>query len=176
MNGAAYPGGDLGDALKNSATMIRADVGARVITIDYGSWDMHARLGTLDYGPMRTMVDELARALAAFFTDLGTLGSNVTVVTMSEFGRRVEENGAGGFDHGYGNCMLLLGGGVRGGEYHGTWPGLGAGNLWTATSPSPPTTATYCLRCCAPGCRRSASRRSSRGSFPVTQRVMRAAG
>lgn len=128
-NGASYPVGDLGDALKSTATMIRAQVGARVVTIDYGSWDMHANLGTVEWGPMQSMVDELAKALAAFFTDLGALGAAVTVVTMSEFGRRVQENGAMGLDHGYGSCMLLLGGGVRGGRYHGTWPGLDAGRL-----------------------------------------------
>jgi len=129
LNGATYPDGDLGDALKSTATMIRAQVGARVVTIDYGSWDMHANLGTIEWGPMQSMVDELARGLAAFFTDLGTLGENVTVVTMSEFGRRIEENGAMGLDHGYGNCMLLLGAGVQGGKYHGTWPGLGDSRL-----------------------------------------------
>jgi uncharacterized protein (DUF1501 family) len=105
--------------------MIRAQVGARVVTIDYGSWDMHANLGTVTWGPMQSMIRELAGGLAAFFTDLGGLGANVTVVTMSEFGRRVQENGAMGLDHGYGNCMLLLGAGVRGGQYHGAWPGLG---------------------------------------------------
>jgi len=128
-NGASYPAGDLGTALMSTATIIRAQVGARVITIDYGSWDMHANLGTLDWGPMQAMVDELARALAAFFTDLGDLGESVTVVTMSEFGRRIEENGAMGLDHGYGNCMFLLGAGVRGGQYHGIWPGLGDARL-----------------------------------------------
>jgi uncharacterized protein (DUF1501 family) len=128
-NGATYPQGSLGDALRNTATMIRGRVGARVVTIDYGSWDMHANLGTVDYGPMQSMVDELARALNAFFVDLGALGDHVTVVTMSEFGRRVEENGAMGLDHGYGNCMLLLGAGVQGGRYHGRWPGLGSSRL-----------------------------------------------
>ena len=129
LNGAVYPAGDLGDALMSTATMIRAQVGARVVTIDYGSWDMHANFGTIEWGPMQSMVDELARALAAFFTDLGALGANVTVVTMSEFGRRIQENGAMGLDHGYGNCMLLLGAGVRGGEYHGTWPSPGEARL-----------------------------------------------
>ncbi|MDQ3629214.1 MAG: DUF1501 domain-containing protein [Actinomycetota bacterium] len=125
LNNARYPTGDLGDALSNAATMIRAQVGAQVITIDYGSWDMHTKLGTLTYGPMQSMVTELGSALAAFFTDLGAVGDTVTLATVSEFGRRVEENGEGGLDHGYGNCMLLLGGGVNGGKYHGRWPGLG---------------------------------------------------
>jgi len=128
-NDARYPTGDLGDALSDAATMIRAQVGVQVITIDYGSWDMHTDMGTLDHGPMQKMVTELGSALAAFFTDLGTLGDTVTLATVSEFGRRVEENGDRGLDHGYGSCMLLLGGGVKGGQYHGKWPGLGAGNL-----------------------------------------------
>jgi len=128
-NGATYPSGDLGSSLAQTATLIRADVGTQVVTLDCGSWDMHTQLGTLDWGAMRAMVADLAGSLAAFFTDLGDLATRVTVVTVSEFGRRVAENGAGGLDHGYGNCMLLLGGGVQGGAVHGSWPGLGAGRL-----------------------------------------------
>ena len=129
LNGARYPKGDLGDALSSAATMIRAKVGAQVITIDYGSWDMHADIGGLEFGPMQKMVTELGSALAAFYTDLGAVGNTVTLATVSEFGRRIVENGDRGLDHGYGNCMLLLGGGVRGGQYHGKWPGLGRADL-----------------------------------------------
>ncbi|MGI8702011.1 MAG: DUF1501 domain-containing protein [Nocardioidaceae bacterium] len=128
-NGAQYPATDLGSTLAQSARLIRADVGAEVITVDHGSWDMHTDLGTLDWGEMRLMVDDLASALAAFITDLGELASRVTVVTISEFGRRVEENGAAGLDHGYGNAMLVLGSGVRGGSVYGRWPGLTADDL-----------------------------------------------
>ena len=78
---------------------------------------------------MQRNAGDLANSLAAFMKDLGALSSQVTVVTVSEFVRRVVQNGAGGLDHGYGNCMLLLGGGVRGGDVHGEWPGLGAGDL-----------------------------------------------
>jgi uncharacterized protein (DUF1501 family) len=124
-----YPKGDLGTALAESAALIRADLGAQVITVDYGNWDMHAGLGTLEYGGMRSMVSELAKGLAAFFNDLGALADKVTVVTLSEFGRRVQVNDAKGLDHGYGNCMLLLGAGVKGGQYYGTWPGLDASKL-----------------------------------------------
>jgi uncharacterized protein (DUF1501 family) len=74
---------------------------------------------------MHTHLAELAAALAAFATDLGADGlANVTLLTLSEFGRRVAENGSRGVDHGHGNAMLVLGGGVRGGRVHGTWPGL----------------------------------------------------
>jgi uncharacterized protein (DUF1501 family) len=124
-----YPQGDLGTALADTARLIRANVGAQVITVDYGNWDMHAGLGTLDWGAMIRMVDELARALLAFFTDLGTAESRVTVVTLTEFGRRVAENASAGLDHGYGQAMLLAGAGVRGGQVYGQWPGLGSANL-----------------------------------------------
>jgi uncharacterized protein (DUF1501 family) len=59
--------------------------------------------------------------------DLGDLRRRVTLVTISEFGRRIKENGNRGLDHGWGNMMLLMGAGVRGGRYYGRWPGLGSG-------------------------------------------------
>jgi uncharacterized protein (DUF1501 family) len=123
-NGATYPATDLGDALMQSARVIRANVGAEIITVDHSSWDMHTDLGTLDDGLMTPMVDELANGVAAFFTDLGDLASNVTVVTISEFGRRVIENGDAGLDHGYGGLMMLFGAGVIGSKVYGKWPGL----------------------------------------------------
>jgi uncharacterized protein (DUF1501 family) len=129
QNGAAYPKVDLGRALQDTAALIRAGVGVQTVTVDHGSWDMHTDLGTPGSGNMKYMLNELAASLAAFFTDLGALGDKVTVVTISEFGRTVRENGNSGTDHGYGNAMLLLGAGVRGGRVHGTWPGLGSGNL-----------------------------------------------
>lgn len=129
LNGAVYPGGDLGKSLGDAARLVRADIGAEVITVDAGAWDMHVGVGGVDAGLLTTAVEELALALNAFFTDLGSLGSRVTVVTISEFGRRVAENANNGLDHGWGNVMLLLGAGVRGGRYHGTWPGLGHGKL-----------------------------------------------
>ena len=127
-NGAKYPDGDLGRALAASAQVIKAGVGVRVITLDYGGWDMHVGLGTVSNGDMKSHVAESAKAIAAFFTDLGADADLVTLVTMSEFGRRVEENGSG-TDHGHGNAMLLFGAGVRGGKVHGSWPGLGSGKL-----------------------------------------------
>jgi uncharacterized protein (DUF1501 family) len=124
----AYPKGPLQEVLANTAALIRADVGTRVVTIDYGEWDMHTGLGEGDRDPSKGLMAEqvrhLAGALSAFFTDLGSAASRVTVVTISEFGRRVEENGDHGVDHGYGNAMLLLGAGVNGGQVHGPWPGL----------------------------------------------------
>ncbi len=124
VHAVAYPGGPLRSVLANTAALIRADVGTRVVTIDYGNWDMHTGLGRADDGWMNDQVGHLAAALKAFFNDLGTAAARVTVVTMSEFGRRVKENGDHGVDHGYGNAMLLLGAGVNGGGVRGGWQHL----------------------------------------------------
>lgn len=123
-NGATYPGGSLGQALGHVARVIRGDVGTQVITVDQGEWDMHTDIGTLTWGSMRRNIAELAGSLAAFFTDLGALGDRVTLVALSEFGRRTRENANWGTDHGYGNVMLVAGAGVKGGRYYGTWTPL----------------------------------------------------
>ncbi|MET0496489.1 MAG: DUF1501 domain-containing protein [Actinoplanes sp.] len=130
-NGAAYPDTELGAALRDLARLIKAGVGLMSATVDSGDWDMHENLGPA--APGKKMYDhlaDLAAALAAFATDLGPTGlGKVTLVTISEFGRRVGQNGSGGLDHGYGNAMMLLGGAVRGGQVHGRWPGLAAAQL-----------------------------------------------
>lgn len=123
----AWPAADLSDAMRDTAQLIKADVGTEVVSIDYGSWDMHSDYGTLEWGEMQSMTAGFAAVLDAFLRDLGPLRSRVTVVTISEFGRRTRENGNRGLDHGWGNMMLVAGGGVRGGRYYGTWPGLGSG-------------------------------------------------
>ncbi|MGG5257288.1 DUF1501 domain-containing protein [Phycicoccus avicenniae] len=127
--GAAYPSGGLGDALRDTARLVKAGVGLRAVTIDSGNWDMHTDLGRSDNGWMARQLTEVGKALAAFMTDLGTAADRVTLVTLSEFGRRVSENGSGGVDHGYGNFSFVLGGGVVGGSVYGTWPGLAPANL-----------------------------------------------
>jgi uncharacterized protein (DUF1501 family) len=127
--GAAYPTGDLGSALRDVARLVKSGVGVRVAAVDIGDWDMHANLGASDSGWMFRKLTELGQALAAFAQDLGAGLDRVTLVTLSEFGRRVTENGSGGLDHGHGNVSLLLGGGVVGGKVHGAWPGLSASSL-----------------------------------------------
>jgi uncharacterized protein (DUF1501 family) len=129
----AYPtdaqAADLAAALQDTARLVKADLGTEVVSVDYGSWDMHDNYGTLDWGEMQNMTGVFARCVDAFMKDLGDLRSRVTLVTISEFGRRVAENGNRGLDHGWGNMMLLMGGGVKGGRYYGSWPGLGSGSL-----------------------------------------------
>ncbi len=131
VNVSSYPKGQLQGVLANTSALIRADLGVKVITIDYGDWDMHTGLGSTDpsTGWMFDQLDHLAKSLTAFFSDLGADASRVTVATLSEFGRRVEQNGDHGVDHGYGNAMLLLGAGVNGGDVHGVWPGLARAEL-----------------------------------------------
>ena len=124
-----WPATDLSKALQDTARLIKADIGTEVVSVDYGSWDMHDGYGNLDWGDMQNMTRAFAESVSAFMQDLGPLRSRVTLVTISEFGRRVAENGNQGLDHGWGNMMLLMGGGVQGGQYYGRWPGLGASSL-----------------------------------------------
>ena len=129
-NGAIYPASPLGAALKDVARLIKADAGLLAACVDSGDWDMHEGLGTAVKGQrMYDNLADLATCLAAFATDLGDGMKTVTVVTVSEFGRRVAENGSKGADHGHGNAMLLLGGGIKGGTVYGDWPGLAPGKL-----------------------------------------------
>jgi uncharacterized protein (DUF1501 family) len=129
-NGAIYPSeSGLADALRDIARLIKADVGLQVAAVDYGDWDMHSGMGDADRGWMHDHLTELSTSLAAFATDLGSKLDDVSLVSLTEFGRRVEENGSGGVDHGFGQAVLLLGGGIKGGHVHGQWPGLAAPDL-----------------------------------------------
>jgi uncharacterized protein (DUF1501 family) len=125
-NGAVYPATPLGAALKDVARLIKAKVGLAAAAVDSGDWDMHEGLGTAVKGQrMYDNLYETASALAAFAADLGPDGMrSVTLVTISEFGRRVQENASRGVDHGHGNAMLLMGGGIKGGKVYGRWPSL----------------------------------------------------
>jgi uncharacterized protein (DUF1501 family) len=117
-NSASYGGSHLGQALAAAARIIRGNVGTEVITVDQGDWDMHVDLGDLNSGQMLANAHDLATSLAAFFGDLGDQAGKVTLVTISEFGRRVVENGNRGLDHGWGNVMFVAGAGVKGGKYY----------------------------------------------------------
>ena len=135
-NGAAYPSGSFGDNLKLIAQMLKANVGLCSATVDFGGWDTHENQGDVTATSyMSARLNELARGLAAFYTDLDGCGAanynqRTTVVVMSEFGRRLKENASRGTDHGHGNVMLVLGGAVKGGQVYGPWPGLGTDQLY----------------------------------------------
>ncbi len=126
--GAAYPDSEFGLALKQTAMLIKAALGLEVAAIDVGGWDTHFTQGSAS-GLMPNLMKDLAAGLAAFHADLRDEMDRMTVVTMSEFGRRAYENGSLGTDHGHGSMMMLLGGHVLGGRVHGQWPGLEQGQL-----------------------------------------------
>jgi uncharacterized protein (DUF1501 family) len=122
-NGAAYPASAYGQALKEIAQLVKAGVGLEVAFAESGNWDHHANEGAAT-GQLANRLDDFGRGIAALAHDLGDRMENVVILTMSEFGRTVGENGNRGTDHGHGNAMLVLGGGVQGGRIYGRWPGL----------------------------------------------------
>jgi uncharacterized protein (DUF1501 family) len=122
-NGAEYPRSPFGEALKQIAQLIKADVGLEIAFAESGNWDHHANEGAA-VGVLANRLDDLSQGIAALVRDLGDRMQDVAVVTMSEFGRAVAENGSRGTDHGHGNAMMIVGGAVRGGKVYGKWPGL----------------------------------------------------
>ncbi|MCG8920642.1 DUF1501 domain-containing protein [Actinokineospora sp. PR83] len=117
---AQYPDGAFGKSLADVARLIKSGTGLRVACVDLGGWDMHTDLAT----DMTRNLTELGRALDAFATDLGPALDTTTLLTMTEFGRRIAENGSAGTDHGHGSVALLLGGGLRPRTIAGAWDGL----------------------------------------------------
>jgi uncharacterized protein (DUF1501 family) len=132
QNGAHYPGGRLGQSMQQIARIIKADVGLEVAFTDVGGWDTHVNeVGQQPHtGQLANLLREFGDALAAFSQDMGDRMADITVVTMSEFGRTVKENGDRGTDHGHANVMFVLGGPVRGGRIYGDWPGLAHEQLY----------------------------------------------
>ncbi|HVH27027.1 MAG TPA: DUF1501 domain-containing protein [Vicinamibacterales bacterium] len=122
--GADYPRSAFGQALSQIAQLVKADVGLEVAFADVGGWDTHVNQGG-GQGQLSLRLDDFARAIAALVVDLGDRIEDTVVLTMSEFGRAVSENGNRGTDHGHGNAMIVVGGGLRGGRVFGKWPGLG---------------------------------------------------
>lgn len=123
-HGARYPQSPLGQALRQIALLVKADVGLEVAFAESGGWDTHVQQGTAN-GSFARQAADLAAAIHAFWTDLGSAyQDDVLLTTMTEFGRTVEENGSGGTDHGHGSCLFVLGGQVDGGKVHGRFPGL----------------------------------------------------
>jgi len=121
--GADYPRSPFGQALKQIAQLAKSNVGLEVAFADVGGWDTHVNQGAGE-GQLAGRLDDFSRSIAALALDLGDRLDDTVVLTMSEFGRAVNENGNRGTDHGHGNVMLVIGGGVRGGHVYGRWPGL----------------------------------------------------
>jgi len=128
------------DQLRNVAQLIKSNLGLRVATIDLGNWDTHVGQGnpTQSFDWFGNQVSSLSDGLSAFYTDLassasGNLMQRTSVIVVSEFGRRVQENADSGTDHGYGNVMMVLGGSVNGGQVYGSIPGLDTAQLYQGT-------------------------------------------
>jgi len=128
-NGAEYPKGKFGQTLQQVAQLIKGDIGVEVAFVDIGGWDHHVNEGGVQ-GQLGNILREFGGTLAAFHKDMGARMADVTVVTMSEFGRTAAENGNRGTDHGHANCMFAFGGDVRGGKVYGRWPGLDRAHLY----------------------------------------------
>jgi uncharacterized protein (DUF1501 family) len=121
--GVSYPKGRFADALKQTAQLVKADLGVQVAFTDIGGWDNHVNEGAAE-GQLANVLKEFSGSLAAFWQDLGPLAEDTVVVTMTEFGRTARENGDRGTDHGHASVMFVMGGEVHGGKVYGRWPGL----------------------------------------------------
>jgi uncharacterized protein (DUF1501 family) len=107
-------------AFDTIVNLIKWNVGLEVATVEYGSWDTHHSQAQI----FPKMAGDVSNALAKFYNDLSSLNANVTLIAMTEFGRRVQSNASGGTDHGHGSAMIAMGAGVAGGQIYGQWPGL----------------------------------------------------
>lgn len=121
--GIAYPDDEFGRGLREIARLVKADIGLEAACIDLGGWDTHFFQGTSE-GLQAASIDQLGRGLSAFDADLVSHRDRVTTIVMTEFGRRIYENGSLGTDHGRGFAMMAIGNRIDGGKIHGRWPGL----------------------------------------------------
>ena len=127
--GVDYPRGRFGQSLRQVAQLIKADIGLEVAFLDINGWDHHVNEGSIT-GQLSNRLREFSQGLAALYRDLGDRMEDVLILTMSEFGRTVRENGNAGTDHGHANVMFALGGPVKGGRIYGQWPGLASEQLY----------------------------------------------
>jgi uncharacterized protein (DUF1501 family) len=131
QNGASYREDELGTQLKTVAQLIKMEAGMRVATVDFGGWDTHEYQNDAEGGYMGGLLESLGENLANFYRDLDSgYTEKLSVVVLSEFGRRLTQNDSNGTDHGHGSVLFALGGGVNGGQVHGNWPGLANEQLY----------------------------------------------
>jgi uncharacterized protein (DUF1501 family) len=121
--GVVYPNTAFGNSLKQVAQLLKANLGVEAAFSDIGGWDTHQNQGAAN-GQLANRLKEFSDTIGAFWRDMGDDAENVTLVTMSEFGRTARQNGTGGTDHGHANVMFVLGGQVKGGKVYGQWPGV----------------------------------------------------
>jgi uncharacterized protein (DUF1501 family) len=122
-NGASFPRSPFGQAMQEIARLAKSDVGLEIAFAESTQWDHHVNEGAAT-GQIANRLDDFSRGIAALAQDLGDRMADIVILTMSEFGRAVAENGSRGTDHGHGNAMFVIGGNVKGGAVYGKWPGL----------------------------------------------------
>jgi uncharacterized protein (DUF1501 family) len=127
--GVQYPNSPLSQSLQQIAQLIKSNVGVEVAFAEVGGWDTHANQGS-SRGQLANQLRNFGEALSAFYRDLGDRMRNVVVLTMTEFGRAIRQNGSGGTDHGHASCLFVAGGPVKGGKVYGRWPGLAPEQLY----------------------------------------------
>jgi uncharacterized protein (DUF1501 family) len=127
--GAQYPNSPFGKALQQIAQLVKSEVGMEVAFTDVGGWDTHANQGNAR-GQLANRLRDFGDSLAALYRDLGDRMQNVVILTMTEFGRAIRQNGSGGTDHGHASCLFIAGGTVKGGKVYGRWPGLAPEQLY----------------------------------------------
>lgn len=127
-NEATYPNSPLGNSLKQICQLIKMEVGLEIAFAESGGWDTHFNQGT-DKGVFARNAADLSNSISAFWKDVGQLQDEVTLMTMTEFGRTVKQNGTGGTDHGRASCMFIVGNDVQGGQVHGVVKPLAPENL-----------------------------------------------
>jgi uncharacterized protein (DUF1501 family) len=121
--GVQYPNSAFGQALLQTAQLVKSNVGLQVAFAEVGGWDTHANQGS-GRGQLANRLKDFGDGLSALYRDLGDRMRNIVIITMTEFGRAIRQNGSGGTDHGHASCLFVAGGPVKGGKVFGKWPGL----------------------------------------------------
>ena len=128
-SGAHYPNSPFGQALQQIAQLIKSDIGLEIAFTDVAGWDTHANQGN-SRGQLANRLKDFGDGLAALYQDLNDRMQNIVIMTMTEFGRAMRQNGSGGTDHGHASCLFVAGGPVKGGKVYGQWPGLAHEQLY----------------------------------------------
>jgi uncharacterized protein (DUF1501 family) len=128
-NGVRYSNSAFGQALQQIAQLVKSDIGLQVAFAEVGGWDTHANQGS-SRGQLSNRLRDFGDDIAALYRDLGDRMRNVVIITMTEFGRAIRQNGSGGTDHGHASSLFVVGGPVKGGRVYGQWPGLAPEQLY----------------------------------------------
>jgi uncharacterized protein (DUF1501 family) len=115
--GVVYPNSPLGNSLKQIAVLIKMNIGVEVAFAESGGWDTHFNQGAAN-GTFARNARDFSDSIAAFWKDLAAYQDDVTIMTMTEFGRTAAQNGTGGTDHGRASCLFVLGNDVKGGKVY----------------------------------------------------------